>query len=152
MMVLLAAYLLSGCAAKRVGVSSVEVDSVSVEVREHVEYVTDTISVAIPHWSKSVTTRDTTSLLENDYVYSYAAIAGGLLHHSLATKPQLRRLAYQRPVYSRDSIIYRNFYRDITTEVERDLSWIQKAQINGFWAMLLIFSIFLIIRWVFGRK
>lgn len=141
---------LSGCAAKRV--TSIQQDSVRVEVRERVELVIDTITVAIPDISETVTTRDTTSRLENDYAFSYAAVAGGLLHHSLATKPQLRRLAYQRPVYSRDSIIYRNYYRDITTEVQRELSWLQRAQISGFWALLIIFSIFLIIRWAFGRE
>ncbi|MBO5044145.1 MAG: hypothetical protein J6C45_03840 [Alistipes sp.] len=147
---LLGTALLSGCATKRV--TTIQQDSVRVEVRERVELVTDTITVAIPDISEAVTTRDTTSRLENDYAFSYAAVAGGLLHHSLATKPQLRRLAYQRPVYSRDSIIYRNYYRDITTEVQRELSWLQRAQINGFWALLIIFSIFLIIRWAFGRE
>ena len=146
----LVACLCSGCAAKRV--TAIQQDSVRVEVRERVELVTDTITVAIPDISEAVTTRDTTSHLENDYAFSYAAVAGGLLHHSLATKPQLRRLAYRRPVYSRDSVIYRNYYRDITTEVQRELTWLQRAQINGFWALLIIFSIFLIIRWAFGRE
>ena len=142
---------LSSCAAGRIAGATSQ-DSVRVEVRERVELITDTITVAIPEISEAVTTRDTTSRLENDYAFSYAAVAGGLLHHSLATKPQLRRLAYQRPVYLRDSIIYRNYYRDITTEVQRELSWLQRAQINGFWALLIIFSIFLIIRWAFGRE
>ena len=78
---LLVACLCSGCAAKRV--TAIQQDSVRVEVRERVELVTDTITVAIPDISEAVTTRDTTSRLENDYAFSYAAVAGGLLHHSL---------------------------------------------------------------------
>lgn len=148
----LAAWLCVSCAANRVVSQHIEQDSVSVEVRESIEYIRDTVEVAIPAISESVTTRDTVSHLENPYAASRAVIAGGILHHSLMTKPQIQRIPVRTPSLRRDSIVYRNFYRDITTEVQRELSWFQKAQINGFWALLIIFSIFLIIRWAFGRK
>lgn len=148
----LVAQLCVSCAANRVVSQHIEQDSVSVEVRERIEYIRDTVEVAIPAISESVATRDTVSHLENPYASSRAVIAGGVLHHSLMTKPQIQRIPVRTPSLRRDSIVYRNFYRDITTEVERELTWWQETQIKGFWAMILIFSIFLLIRWAFGRS
>ena len=144
--------LFTSCVAKRLATTTTEQDSVRVEVRERVEYVTDTISVALPYISEYRETRDTLSRLENDYALSVAAVSGGTLFHSLETKPQVRVLSFKRPIHSRDSIVYRNFYRNIETEVKKDLSWLQKAQINGFWALLILIAITLIIRWIFGRS
>lgn len=146
-MVLVALVTLS-CATNRVLSSHIEQDSVSVEVRERIVYIRDTVEVAIPAISESVETRDTVSHLENPYAASRAVIAGGVLHHSLMTKPQIQRIPVRTPSLRRDSIVYRNFYRDITTEVGRELTWWQQTQIKGFWAMILLFSIFLFIRWV----
>lgn len=144
----LVAWLCVSCAANRVVSRHIEQDSVSVEVRERIEYIRDTVEVAIPAISESVATRDTVSHLENPYAASRAVIAGGILHHSLMTKPQIQRIPVRTPSLRRDSIVYRNFYRDITTEVGRELTWWQQTQIKGFWAMILLFSIFLFIRWV----
>lgn len=148
----LVAWLCVSCAAKRVVTSHIEQDSVTVEVRERIEYIRDTVEVAIPAISESVATRDTVSHLENAYAVSRASIADGILHHSLMTIPQIQRIPIRTASIMRDSIVFRNFYRDITTEVERELSWWQQTQIKGFWAMILLFSIFLLIRWVFGRS
>lgn len=150
-MVLVALVTLS-CAANRVVSSHIEQDSVSVEVRERIEYIRDTVEVAIPAITESISTRDTVSLLENPYASSRAVIAGGILHHSLMTKPQIQRIPVRTPSLRRDSIVYRNFYRDITTEVGRELTWWQQTQIKGFWAMIILFLIFLLIRWAFGRS
>ena len=137
--VMLLAVCLSGCAAGRIRASS-EQDSVRVEVRHSVEYIIDTIKVAIPYEREAVV-RDTTSHLENDYATSDAAILpDGRLSHSLETRPQLRPLAIQTPILRRDSIVYRNYYREVEVEVERQLTWWQQTQINGFWLMLFIFG------------
>lgn len=145
----LVACLLSGCAARRiVGVTSQ--DSVRVEVVERVEYVTDTIEVAIPYERESVV-RDTASHLENAYAMSDAAILpDGRLFHSLETIPQLRPFSFEKPILRRDSIVFRNFYREEVEEVERDLSWWQETQIRAFWAMFSIFCI--IILWKLLRS
>lgn len=142
--------LLSGCAARRiVGVASQ--DSVRVEVVERVEYVTDTIEVAIPYEREAVT-RDTSSHLANAYAMSDAAILpDGRLFHSLETIPQLRPLSFKKPVHRRDSIVYRNFYREEVVEVERDLTWWQETQIRAFWAMFFVFCIIILWR-VFRSK
>jgi hypothetical protein len=136
----LVAQLCVSCAANRVVSQHIEQDSVSVEVRERIEYIRDTVEVAIPAISESVATRDTVSHLENPYASSRAVIAGGVLHHSLMTKPQIQRIPVRTPSLRRDSIVYRNFYRDITTSVERELTWWQETQIKGFWLMLSIFG------------
>lgn len=142
--------LLSGCCAKRiVGVS--QQDSVRVEVIERVEYVPDTIEVAIPYERESVV-RDTTSHLENDYAMSDAAILpDGRLFHSLETRPQLRPLAIQMPVMRRDSIVYRNFYREVEVEVKAELTRFQRFQINGFWLLSILIILIFFFRWVIGR-
>lgn len=141
---------LPGCAAKRIGQASTQ-DSVRVEVRERVEYITDTIKVAIPY-EREVATRDTSSHLENAYAMSDAAILpDGRLFHTLETRPQLRSFTIQKPVLRRDSVVYRNFYREVEVEVKAELTKLQQFQINGFWLMLLLFLIILFFRWVSGR-
>lgn len=140
---------LTGCAARRiVGVTSQ--DSVRVEVVERVEYVTDTIEVAIPYEREAVT-RDTSSHLANAYAKSDAAILpDGRLFHSLETIPQLRPFSFEKPILRRDSIVFRNFYREEVVEVERALTWWQETQIRAFWAMFSIFCI--IILWKLLRS
>lgn len=144
--IVLVALVTLSCATNRVLSSHIEQDSVSVEVRERIEYIRDTVEVAIPAISESVTTRDTVSHLENPYAASRAVIAGGILHHSLMTIPQIQRIPIRTASIMRDSIVFRNFYRDITTEVERELTWWQEMQIKSFWAMFSIFCIFIIWR------
>ena len=136
---------LSSCAAGRIaGVTSQ--DSVRVEVIERVEFVTDTIKVAIPYERESVV-RDTTSHLENAYAKSDAAILpDGRLSHSLETIPQLRPFSFEKPILRRDSIVFRNIYREEIVEVEADLTWWQVTQIRAFWAMFSIFCIFILWR------
>lgn len=143
------AVLLSGCAARRI-VGATSQDSVRVEVVERVEYVTDTIEVAIPY-EREVVTRDTSSHLVNAYAMSDAAILpDGRLFHSLETIPQLRPFSFKKPILRRDSIVFRNFYREEVVEVERDLTWWQETQIRAFWAMFFVFCI--IILWKLLRS
>lgn len=151
MWMFLVACLCSGCAAKRI-VGNTQADSVRVEVRERVEYITDTIKVAIPY-ERASAIRDTVSHLENAYAMSDAAILpDGRLSHTLETKPQLRPFSIQVPRLHRDSIVYRNFYREVAVEVKGELTRMQRVQINGFWAMLILIILIFFIRWVEGRK
>ncbi|MBR3701955.1 MAG: hypothetical protein IKM12_00190 [Alistipes sp.] len=139
--------LIAGCAARRVSKSNVEQDSVYVDVREAVEYVTDTVEVEIPLIIERNITLDTISHLENDYAISEAIVNGGILAHTLQTKPQLRQVQIKTPRLRKDSIIYQSFYRDAEIEVERELSWLQKLQVNGFWGILIIVLICIVFRW-----
>jgi len=138
-----ATLLFAGCAAKRVITKDIQQDSVSVEVRESVVYITDTVEVEIPYIVERNVTLDTISYLENNYAISEAIIEGAYLTHTLATKPQLRRVQIKTPQLRRDSVVYRNFYRDVEVEVERQLSFLQKTQISGFW-LLLVTTLFLL--------
>ena len=92
------------CCPARLAVTQ-QSDSVTTKVIERVEVVTDTIEVAIPYISESIATRDTTSHLENEYALSDAMVSGGILYHSLQTRPQIRKVEFKRPVLHRDSLI-----------------------------------------------
>jgi hypothetical protein len=80
-----------------------------------------------------------------------AILPDGRLFHSLETIPQLRPFSFEKPILRRDSIVYRNFYREEVVEVERALTWWQETQIRAFWAMLLVFCIIILWR-VFRSK
>lgn len=137
-MCIVGALLLAGCAATRMTTRDIQQDSVSVVVREVTKYVVDTVEVAIPYISETVSTRDTISYLENDYARSEAIISGGMLHHNLETIPQLRQIQIKTPRLHRDSIMYKHINHDVEIEVEKDLTFIQKCQIEGFWLLLLV--------------
>ena len=62
-------------------------DSTKVEVRTVVETVHDTAYVELPVIVEKVATLDTASVLENKYAKSAASVSGGVLAHSLETKP-----------------------------------------------------------------
>lgn len=136
-----------GCRATRITTDTLERDSVRVEIVERIKYVVDTVEVAVPYYHSERETRDTMSFLENPFALSSAAISGGTLYHSLQTIPRTWRVKIQKPVLRRDSIVYRNFYRDVKVEVERELSWLQKFQVNGFWGMLFVVIILILLRW-----
>lgn len=143
----MAGALCTGCRATRVTTETIQNDSVRVEIVERIKYVVDTIEVAVPYYHEERETRDTMSFLENPFALSSAAISGGTLYHSLQTIPRTWRVKFQKPILRRDSIVYRNFYRDVKVEVERELSWLQRFQINGFWGMLVVVVILILLRW-----
>jgi hypothetical protein len=110
-------------------------DSVRVEIRERV--VHDTATFEVPGEVERIVTRDTSSRLENSYAVSEAVVTGGLLHHSLRTKPQ----TIEVPVAVR--------VRDTTTahtssaveeqkiiEGPRELTWWQEFRLKAFWVLV----------------
>ena len=130
--------LMYGCAPCRHLSTNIK-DSVRIEYRTRVEYVPDTVFVEIPQQSEKITTRDTTSHLENDYAQTDARINGdGTLFHSLATKPQKKPVPVERPIEYRDSIVYRDRAVEKIVTIERELTWWQKTQIRGFWLAISI--------------
>lgn len=141
------ACLMVSCRATRVTTETIQNDSVRVEIVERIKYVVDTIEVVVPYYHEARETRDTMSFLENPFALSSAAISNGVLFHSLQTIPRTWRVKFQKPILRRDSIVYRNFYRDVKVEVERELSWLQRFQINGFWGMLFVVLILILLRW-----
>jgi hypothetical protein len=86
------------------------------------------------------------SHLENEYAVSDAMLSGGILHHSLVTRPHLKRIELKRPILHRDSVIVRNSYREVTVEVDKPDTWWVKTQKTGFWGMLALFLLQFFVR------
>lgn len=153
--IVLTAVLLTACASSRKAATSSSTDSsaqgrdsVRIEYREKTVFVPDTVFVEIPAQTAERTTPDSLSHLENDYAESNARInQDGSLFHDLKTKPQAKPVPTQKEIQYRDSIVYRDRIVKLrvtetkTVEVEKNLSWFQKTQIYGFWALLLLLAI-----------
>lgn len=122
-------------------------DSVRIEYRERIILVPDTVIITIPAQTAERTTLDSISHLENDFAESDARInSDGSLFHSLNSKPQEMEVPTQKEVAQRDSIVYRDRWRQKTitktVTVKQNLSWWQKTQIYGFWLVMLIVGVF----------
>lgn len=126
-------------------------DSTRVEVRYETKTVHDTAFVELPVIVERVATLDTASVLENKYAKSAASVSGGVLTHSLETKPVREPVAIEKQIVYRDSLVYRDKVQTVTVEVEKKLTWWQTLQMRlGLVTILLlvivvIYSIFLII-------
>lgn len=94
--VVLVGNIIVGCSPRILPPAEVK-DSVRVEIRERV--VHDTAIVEIPVIKEVNVTRDSLSHLENDYASSDAAIVDGMLHHTLASKPQRIYVPVEVPVH-----------------------------------------------------
>ena len=119
------------------------VDSTRVEVRTETRYVHDTSWVEIPVIMEKVATLDTASVLENKYAKSEASVSGGILSHSLQTKPVREPVRVERKETVRDSIVYRDRIQTQTVEVERKLNWWQsfKMKLGGIAIILITIAI-----------
>lgn len=114
---------LSSCGTTRRLTSSesdTKTDSTSVRVSERVVFVPDTVYYEIPAQEAVRETPDTCSRLENEYAESEAVWSGGLLRHTLTTKPQRKAVPTKAQVITRDSIVYRDRYIDRTKTVIRE--------------------------------
>ncbi len=126
-------------------------DSTKVEVRYETKTVHDTAFVELPVIVERVATLDTASVLENKYAKSAASVSGGVLTHSLETKPVREPVAIEKQIVYRDSLVFRDKVQTVTVEVEKKLTWWQTLQMRlGLVTILLlvivvIYSIFLII-------
>ena len=121
------ALLLSACGVAR---PVLESDNTRVEVKTVVERVVDTAYVELPVIVEKVATLDTASTLENKYAKSEAVVAGGVLHHSLQTKPVREPVKVEKQIVYRDSLVYRDRIQTVTVEVEKRLSGWQQAKMK----------------------
>ena len=121
------------------------------EVRYETKTVHDTAYVELPVIVEKVATLDTASLLENKYAKSAASVSGGVLTHSLETKPVREPVKVEKQIVYRDSLVYRDKVQTVTVEVEKKLTWWQsfKMKLGVVTLVLLvivvIYFIFLII-------
>ena len=126
-------------------------DSTKVEVRYETKTVHDTAFVELPVIVERVATLDTASVLENKYAKSAASVSGGVLNHSLETKPVREPVSVEKQIVYRDSLVFRDRVQTVTVEVEKKLTWWQTLKMRlGLVAIVLIvivviYFIFLII-------
>ena len=126
-------------------------DSTKVEVRYETKTVHDTAFVELPVIVERVATLDTASVLENKYAKSAASVSGGVLTHSLETKPVREPVSVEKQIVYRDSLVFRDKVQTVTVEVEKKLTWWQTLKMRlGLVAIVLIvivviYFIFLII-------
>ncbi len=143
--ILLFTLLLTACGVAR---PVLESDNTKVEVKVVEKIVKDTAWFELPVIVEKVATLDTASVLENKYAKSEAIVSGGVLHHSLSTKPVREPVSVESKETVRDSIVYRDRIQTKTVEVERKLTWWQslKMKTGGLTllAIILIVILFLI--------
>ena len=134
------ALCLSACGTAR---PVLESDSTRVEVKTVVETIHDTAYVQLPVIVERVATLDTASLLENKFAKSAAFVSGGVLTHSLETKPAKEPVSVEKQIVYRDSLIYRDRVVTETVEVEKKLSAWQsfKMKAGGFSIVILLIVI-----------
>ena len=124
---LLFTLLLTACGVAR---PVLESDNTKVEVKVVEKIVKDTAWFELPVIVEKVATLDTASVLENKYAKSEAVVTGGVLHHSLQTKPVREPVEVQIKETVRDSIVYRDRIQTRTVEVEKKLTWWQQAKMK----------------------
>ena len=109
-------------------------ERVVTETRIETVYQTDTVLLEIPKIVEKVVTKDTVSVLENDYAKSQAVVTDGLLAHSLETKPVQKPVEVQTNIVYRDSLIVKDNVMVQTVEVEKELTGWQtfKMKTGGF--------------------
>ena len=124
---LLFTLLLTACGVAR---PVLESDNTKVEVKVVEKIVKDTAWFELPVIVEKVATLDTASVLENKYAKSEAVVSGGVLHHSLQTKPVREPVEVQIKETVRDSIVYRDRIQTRTVEVEKKLTGWQQAKMK----------------------
>ena len=107
------------CATARQAAPS---EKIITETRIETVYETDTVYLEVPKIVEKVVTKDTVSVLENEFAKSAAPVSDGLLAHSLETKPVQKPVEVQTKIVYRDSIVFRDKVVAETLEIEKDLS------------------------------
>ena len=125
-------------------------EHVSTEVRIETIHEMDTVYIEIPRIVEKVVTKDTLSVLENDYAKSEASVSDGFLSHSLESKPVQHPVEIQKEIVYRDSIVFRDRTMVETVEVEKPLTGWQnfKMKTGGFALGLLIIAIVFLILYI----
>ena len=93
-----------------------------VEVRTETVIQKDTVYLELPVIVEKVQTLDTCSVLENKYAKSEALISGGVLAHSLATKPVSEPVVVDKQIVYRDSLVFVDKVITNTVEIEKPIS------------------------------
>ncbi len=122
-------------------------DSTRVEVKVVEKIVKDTAWFELPVIVEKVATLDTASVLENKYAKSEAFVSGGVLHHSLQTKPVREPVSVEYKEIVRDSIVYRDRVVREDVYIEKPLTFWQsfRMKLGGFSLILIAIAILYIL-------
>ena len=133
--------LLSACGVAR---PVLEADNTKVEVKTVVETVHDTAFVELPVLVERVATLDTASVLENKYAKSEAVVSGGVLRHSLETKPVREPVSVEKQIVYRDSTVYRDRVVREDVYIEKPLTGWQRLKMKAGEVFIIVSVAFLI--------
>lgn len=145
--------LLAGCSSTKPVQVMTESSTASVEVRTERVVEIDTVMAYLPVMVEKTLTRDTTSVLENDYAISVAKVLpDGFLWHTLELKPQTPiPTPVQKESLKRDSVTEVVKEIPVPTPYEvtvpAELSNWQKFQMRGFWVVLALMLISAAVKW-----
>ena len=122
-------------------------ERVVTETRIETVFKTDTVFLEVPKIVERVVTKDTVSVLENEFAKSAASVSDGLLSHSLETKPVQKPVEVQTKIVYRDSVIVQDRVVTQIQEVEKELTGWQsfKMKMGGWFLGILIILIVLVI-------
>ena len=138
------------CATTRQATPS---EKIITETRIETVYETDTVYLEVPKIVEKIVTKDTVSVLENEFAKSAASVLDGLLAHSLETKPVQKPVEVQTKIVYRDSIIFKDVVVYETVEVEKELSRWQSFKMKTGGITLTILSLLALaaIGWIIIR-
>ena len=132
------------CATARQAAPS---EKIITETRIETVFQTDTVFLEVPRIVEKIVTKDTVSVLENEFAKSAASVSDGLLSHSLETKPVQKPVEVQTKIVYRDSVIVQDRVVTEIQEVEKELTGWQsfKMKLGGWFLGILIILIVLVI-------
>ena len=130
---MLLAMALTSCSPRIITRTAVR-DSIVTQINTRV--VTDTVSIEIPVEIEKNVTRDTVSHLANTYAESDAVVSGGLLTHTLKSRPQTIYVPVE--VHVTDTVMYESHSQTEPVTVPAPLRWGQKFRLKGFWWLMAI--------------
>ena len=141
------------CVACSVSRQAAPSEKIITETRIETVYQTDTVYLEVPKIVEKVVTKDTVSVLENEFAKSAASVSDGLLAHSLETKPVQKPVEVQTKIVYRDSIIFKDVVVYETVEVEKELSGWQtfKMKTGGITLTILSLLALAAIGWIIIR-
>ena len=135
------------CATARQAAPS---EKIITETRVETVFQTDTVFLEVPRIVEKIVTKDTVSVLENEYAKSEASVSDGLLSHSLETKPVQQPVEVQTKIVYRDSVVFKDVVVYETVEVEKELTGWQtfKMKIGSVAFTILLFLILAVLIWL----
>ena len=148
--ILLSCLVLASCSTYK---SVAPSEKVIVETRIEKVFETDTVFLEVPRIIEKVVTKDTVSVLENDFARSAAEVSDGLLSHSLETKPVKQPVEIQLKTVYKDSVIFRDRVITETVEVEKALTGWQtfKMKTGGITLTILSLLALAAVAWIIIR-